>query len=412
MSQPFAFAFSGDDIDGSAENDLQHDNLPPQQQPSSSKNNLPSLKPQRRPLRDFFSTLPSRISYSTLCVPLEDGSSSIIKLPRRELFDVRVQLMAEEEVQDAEEQLPPYPQDSAGHSTRSTTASTTMLIGGNDDIITSVYEGGLKTWECALDLVKYLGENAFLCEDEGREKKINVVELGCGTALPSISILQHLLLRQQQPPTHTTGAHAPPRFHFVLADYNPEVLRLVTLPNVVLSWAMTQSSTDTDPQTDTWAAAAESDLEITPALLARFELDLQQRGIVIDTVSGGWGDEFLSELLPLWSEEEEGEQCSTRTRTQTLVLASETIYSPESLPAFIRVLAGTVGRGGAGERPAAVGLVAAKKVYFGVGGGVDDFVSAWEGVGGRAETAVEVDGQGQGQGEGEGVKRVVLSVHS
>lgn len=55
-------------------------------------------------------------------------------IARREIFDIRTQLMAE---------------DSAGHDNEE-------LIAGIEkgDIKPNFYEGGFKTWECALDLAK------------------------------------------------------------------------------------------------------------------------------------------------------------------------------------------------------------------------------------------------------------------
>lgn len=78
------------------------------------------------------STLPSRISYSTVHTSQDTGFENSI--PRRELFDIRAQLMAEDTHDDQQ-----------------------LLIGiDRDDIKANVYEGGLKTWECSLDLVKYI----------------------------------------------------------------------------------------------------------------------------------------------------------------------------------------------------------------------------------------------------------------
>ena len=56
------------------------------------------------------------------------------KVPRRELFDIRVQVMAEDDG-----------------------TSTNPLIGlGDSDIKTNVYEGGYKSWECSIDLAGVL----------------------------------------------------------------------------------------------------------------------------------------------------------------------------------------------------------------------------------------------------------------
>ena len=80
----------------------------------------------------MLSALPSKISYSTLIVNLDGGDE--VRIPRRELWDVRVQLMAEE---DEEEQL--------GNL-------------GKDDVRTGIYEGGFKSWESSVDLVRVLEE--------------------------------------------------------------------------------------------------------------------------------------------------------------------------------------------------------------------------------------------------------------
>ena len=42
------------------------------------------------------------------------------------------------------------------------------------DLVSGVYEGGLKVWECSFDLVDYIQANAT--EFIGK----NVLELGCG----------------------------------------------------------------------------------------------------------------------------------------------------------------------------------------------------------------------------------------
>lgn len=59
-----------------------------------------------------------------------------------------------------------------------------------------------------------------------------------------------------------------------------------------------------------------------------------------------------------------------------LVMGSETIYEPRTAPEFTRVLLGSIGAYGKG-------LVAAKRIYFGVGGSVGDFVNGVEGHGGE-----------------------------
>jgi len=81
----------------------------------------------------------------------------------------------------------------------------------HSDLIPGVYEGGLKVWECSLDLVQ------FLSERDVDFTGMRILELGCGTGLPGIfSLLK--------------GAAC---VHF--QDYNPEVLQYITIPNVLLN---------------------------------------------------------------------------------------------------------------------------------------------------------------------------------
>ena len=64
-----------------------------------------------------------------------------MKLLRRELFDIRAQLMAEDSrMEEADEH------------------SLNMIAGlaTEDDLKPGIYEGGFKTWECAIDLAQYL----------------------------------------------------------------------------------------------------------------------------------------------------------------------------------------------------------------------------------------------------------------
>ena len=81
----------------------------------------------------------------------------------------------------------------------------------HSDLIPGMYEGGLKVWECAFDLVHYLSE--LECDFTGK----SVLELGCGAGLPGIFAL-------------TKGAK---NVHF--QDYNPEVIDCTTVPNVLFN---------------------------------------------------------------------------------------------------------------------------------------------------------------------------------
>lgn len=65
---------------------------------------------------------------------IESPKGQKTRIPRRELFDIKLQLMAED--------------DSNSHERASGLNAS--------DIQTNVYEGGFKTWECSLDLARLL----------------------------------------------------------------------------------------------------------------------------------------------------------------------------------------------------------------------------------------------------------------
>ena len=137
----FSFGFSGDDIDAADDaTTVQVQQKPQPSAPAASAFPVagkPQLPPTHHPLPSLLSQLPSKIAFSCVDVDLDDGTS--IRIPRRELWDVRVQLMAEDDGQDGPEGL------------------------GEHDVKTGVYEGGFKSWESSVDLVKVLagGEDFY-----------------------------------------------------------------------------------------------------------------------------------------------------------------------------------------------------------------------------------------------------------
>lgn len=97
----------------------------------------------------MLSRLPSRVAYNTMAVDL-DGKG-VVHLPRRELWDVRMQLMAEEEEDDHQQQ---------GAEARGDDAELEPGL-GKHDVKTGIYEGGFKSWESSVDLVKVLASEGF-----------------------------------------------------------------------------------------------------------------------------------------------------------------------------------------------------------------------------------------------------------
>jgi protein-histidine N-methyltransferase len=145
----FSFSFAGDDIEDSEPNAP----AAPSQAAVASAfpvKGKPQLPPEQHDLNHMLALLPSKVAYDTLDVTLDDGGK--ISLPRRELWDVRVQLMAEEEEGDS---------------------ATEGL--GQHDVKTGVYEGGFKSWESSVDLVKVLAAGNYL--DALSHRPLRVVEV-------------------------------------------------------------------------------------------------------------------------------------------------------------------------------------------------------------------------------------------
>ncbi len=188
------------------------------------------------------------------------------------------------------------------------------------------------------------------------------------------------------------------------------------------------NSTETSEDDETYPPADPSqpgDLPITPELLTAFRKSLTEYNIDLRFFSGSWEAFTFDE--------------ERRKRKYDLVLTSETIYRINSLPSLLNFMwqASTSGSGGSNslenltsdlkisaedddvsqdehEGPEASGLciVAAKLVYFGVGGGVSEFVDAVENArhsneealarpAGSVRTVWKKD---------EGVKRVIMEV--
>ena len=194
------------------------------------------------------------------------------------------------------------------------------LVGITDlehsDLIPGVYEGGMKIWECAYDLIDYLAteQNSIpLCGSR-------VLELGCGIGLPGIFALLY-------------GAQCV-HFH----DYNREVLSCLTIPSVLAS------SISGQPRLRTGQ----------PGLKTRQTSVTETVASQTKFFFGDWAD-FAT------SHSKSGEA------PYDIILTSETIYSISSQPKLLRALKQLTNQSG--------GLIvmAAKTHYFGVGGGVAMF---------------------------------------
>jgi protein-histidine N-methyltransferase len=175
---------------------------------------------------------------------------------------------------------------------------------------------------------------------------------------------------------------------FILADYNPSVLRLVTLPNFLLAWAL--QNTHNPVLQD--AFNIEGELELSPGIIQAFKQFLSSSGIHISFISGAWSPEFIRCLydLPAFS--------SNIPAPTTLMVGAETIYSPFALQAFTQIMFAILSREKASSAKAAA-YVAAKRLYFGVGGSLDDFIEEAQSRGATVTALRE---------ESEGVRRGVV----
>ncbi|GAB1526847.1 Histidine protein methyltransferase 1 [Rhizoctonia solani] len=313
--------------------------------------------PDERPFQEYSLqdlTLPDDVSYSS--VKVRDTH-----IPRRDLFDVRLQLMASEAQSD----------NLTGKAKEDQAAIE--FASRPSDLVPRVYEGGMKTWECSLDLA------AYVLDEHVRGKK-------------------------------------------VLEDYNSSVLEYVTLPNMILVWFFSKAGESyratippPSPKPDSKSKLPEvsnltlesvpeedeeetqvgpesprasydphafditepGDLAFPPALRSAFQDSLSAHHIELRFFSGPW-DTFHPET------------------PYDLVLTSETIYQPTSLPSLVRLLRDATCPGGKC-------LVAAKMVYFGVGGGIREFEAALEKGGSSVKCVWE-----QREGVGRSIMQVVF----
>lgn len=77
---------------------------------------------------------------------------------RRDLFDARFQLISQDEIDEQ-----------SGNGTKGKEREE-FNVDEATDLVKGVYEGGLKTWECSLDLVDYL--DTIGCGLTGEEEMV------------------------------------------------------------------------------------------------------------------------------------------------------------------------------------------------------------------------------------------------
>ncbi|CAK9436208.1 uncharacterized protein LODBEIA_P07660 [Lodderomyces beijingensis] len=356
----FKFSFADEDVasdDASAH--------PPQQPPQQNHARaLDSFKvaaenqPQMISFSSMLQTLANvRVTFDNYTTP---GGNTVY---RRELFDVKHQVMTEENTDTNAIQL------------------TQWLIDDNRaDLQSRVYEGGFKSWECSYDLVDKLSsliKQGKLLSSPSSPRVVSILEMGCGTALPaSFLVMKKFQARDKSP------------MKLVLSDFNLDALRLVTIPNLLIHWCSTLpvdklrelTTSDENP------AFNNDEVFVSDKLIHEFEQSLNDHNVEIVLVSGSWGSEFNALVKPMGI---------------NFILSSETIYSPETLPIVAESLWEILADSGQSH---ACALVAAKNIYFGVGGSVVEFLDYFDGIKNEAST-VDVEEIDNSQ-----LKRSIISI--
>ncbi|CAH7689569.1 hypothetical protein PPACK8108_LOCUS24674 [Phakopsora pachyrhizi] len=323
-------------------------------------------------------------------------------------------------------------------------------ISSTSDLIPGIYEGGLKTWECSLDLAEVLVDGSFgkikghLLQSSNDQKDcypktLRIFELGCGTGVPSILLLfkifYELLSQDPKKPQQSTE----PILQIVLQDFNRDVLKLLTFPNILLSYIYAKllltnnqkgNSNHYEPLDPT------ADLEISDDLKQEFKTFLRDNRIDIRLIYGPWKALYKS-LPPTLSavspssqkktvedcngshdddsdKQDEDEMVSQNGGTFDLIYSSETIYCLDSLDDLIELLIRC------SKKPTQRGLlddscnllVSSKVHYFGVGGGTNVFVRKIEKRNGTVKVvrSFNVESNDERSNPLSGIARIVMSI--
>eukprot|EP00584_Thalassiosira_punctigera_P016684 CAMPEP_0172555310 /NCGR_PEP_ID=MMETSP1067-20121228/58349_1 /TAXON_ID=265564 ORGANISM="Thalassiosira punctigera, Strain Tpunct2005C2" /NCGR_SAMPLE_ID=MMETSP1067 /ASSEMBLY_ACC=CAM_ASM_000444 /LENGTH=379 /DNA_ID=CAMNT_0013343825 /DNA_START=83 /DNA_END=1219 /DNA_ORIENTATION=+ len=246
-----------------------------------------------------------------------------------------------------------------------------MISDDTTDLIPGVYEGGLKVWECSVDLCRFL---ARVIDDSSMDTPLSTtgvadlgdlraavrrslgpggstMELGCGHGLPGCLILRENIRRTcKQSKTVNDIADSYDISAVIFADFNDFVLHHATIPNAQLNVCGLRGVD----------GVALDEFQTAKALV--------ERSVFAGGEWMGLSHKLSSDDFPLPSGALLPKQKDDNRLD--LILASETTYTPESCEetAFLLLKHLKIDEG--------VGLVATKRFYFGVGGGTDLFKSA------------------------------------
>ncbi|XP_053313612.1 histidine protein methyltransferase 1 homolog isoform X2 [Spea bombifrons] len=189
-------------------------------------------------------------------------------------------------------------------------------VTSKSDLISGVYEGGMKIWECTFDLIKYLEDHDI--DLEGK----SVLDLGCGAGLLGI-----LALKRKAKEVH-------------FQDYNSTVIGEITLPNALANCDI-----------DEFSECSEEEHSLKRQRKSKSKAGLLSK---CRFFSGEW-----SQFMRLMQNE-------VPPKKYDIILTSETIYNPDYYNALHDVFQNLLAKNG-------TVYLATKSHYFGVGGGVHVF---------------------------------------
>ncbi|KAG8593627.1 hypothetical protein GDO81_000908 [Engystomops pustulosus] len=189
-------------------------------------------------------------------------------------------------------------------------------IKSHSDLISGVYEGGMKIWECTFDLIRY-----FESEEVDFENK-SVLDLGCGAGLLGIFSLKHKAKV----------------VHF--QDYNSTVIEEITIPNTLVNCDFDNVTENMDSEP---TGKRTKTLDAEQGMLSKCHF-----------FSGEWSSftQLMKNQVP--------------PIKYDIILTSETIYNTSYYNALHEVLQNLLADDG-------IIYLASKSHYFGVGGGVHLF---------------------------------------
>uniref|UniRef100_A0A8C2FFF6 protein-histidine N-methyltransferase n=1 Tax=Cyprinus carpio TaxID=7962 RepID=A0A8C2FFF6_CYPCA len=185
----------------------------------------------------------------------------------------------------------------------------------NSDLISGVYEGGLKIWECTYDLLEYIDDAGETFAGK------RVLDLGCGAGLLGILALKRGATKVD------------------FQDYNSTVIEQLTMPNVFLNC----EEDDENEEKNSSPPSKRKALNASEKLLDRCGF-----------FSGDWNS-FLILM-----------QNKTPSPKYDIICTSETIYNTDYYSSLHNVFCDLLDENG-------IVYLSTKSHYFGVGGGLHLF---------------------------------------